>query len=88
MLSHVDIEKEKKSERRIRYLFNAAQIDTIKRHQWNITHYALLIFAGIVGMTSLIVENIPEKYLVYLGIGLIILDIYILIFIINMLCIY
>jgi hypothetical protein len=90
MLTENDIEKEKRAERRMRYSFNAEQIDTVKRHQWDMTHYALLIFAGIVGITTLIIDKklFCTKYYILIGIGLMILDTYILAFIIYMLWIY
>jgi hypothetical protein len=86
MLTKIDIEKEKRAENRMRYSFNATQIDTIKSHQWNMTYYALLVFAGIVGITTLIIDKklFCQKYFILFGIGLMILDTYILVFIIYM----
>ncbi len=94
MLNKDDLEKEKRAERRMRYPFNATQIDTIKRHQWDMTHYALLVFAGITGITTLLYNNLFEKKEIYeqyrlpLAITLIVISTYILIFIFRMLILY
>jgi Na+/H+-dicarboxylate symporter len=90
MLTKDDLEKERRSEYRMRYQFIAAQIDTIKRHQWDMTHYALLMFAGIVGITTLIQEKNLVGCNLYLPFGILlwILDTYILVFIIYMMCRY
>ena len=85
-LSDKETEKEANAENRMRYQFLAQQIDTIKGLQWSITYYALLVFAGIVGIVTLIYKNLkydPKVYL-FLSIGLFILATFILVFIIYM----
>jgi hypothetical protein len=84
MLSDNDIEQEIRAERRMSYQFLANQIDAIKSHQWSITHYGLLVFAGIVGITTILGDNTNKPNLL-LSIMLWVLCTYILVFIIYML---
>ena len=83
-----DIEKEERAERRMRYQFLAQQIDTIKGHHWAMTYYALLVFAGIVGITKLVSNSFNQKVHICIGIFLILISAFTCIFIIFLLSKY
>jgi len=74
MANEEDLEKEERAERRMRYQFLAQQIDTIKGHQWSMTYYALLVFAGIVGITKLVSINFNQDWHKCFGIFLILIS--------------
>ena len=79
-------EREGNAENRMRYQFLAQQIDNYKSQQWSMTYYALLVFAGIVGITTILHKELCGKdYLIYLGIILAIILTFILAFVISIL---
>jgi len=49
-----DVEKEKRAERRVNYANRTNDMRQIKGQQWLIVYYCLLLFAGIVGLTSVL----------------------------------
>jgi len=84
-----DTEKEENAENRMRYQFLAHQIDNYKSQQWSMTYYALLVFAGIIGITTILHKELcGVDYLIYLGIIIAILLTFILAFIIYMFWVY